>query len=1412
MTNSFRARSTLKVGDRSYEIWSLAALPQDKVARLPYSLKVLLENLLRFEDGVSVTRPDIEALLEWDPAATPAHEIAFTPARVILQDFTGVPCIVDLAAMRDAIVRLGGDAERVNPLNPAELVIDHSVQVDEYGSAGALAANTAIEFSRNRERYAFLRWGQTAFRNFSVVPPNTGIVHQVNLEYLARVIFDAETAGARRAYPDTLVGTDSHTTMINGLGVLGWGVGGIEAEAAMLGQPVTMLIPQVIGFRLEGRLQPGATATDLVLTVTETLRKKGVVDKFVEFFGDGLANLPLADRATIANMAPEYGSTCGIFPIDAETIRYLELSGRPRERIDLVNSYSRAQGLWRNPGASPARYTDELELDLGKVEPSLAGPKRPQDRVPLKSAKKVYEASAKKAAEERAARKGPNGIASATLNGQSVELKDGAVLIAAITSCTNTSNPSVMLGAGLLARKARERGLKAKPWVKTSLAPGSRVVTDYFRKAGVLEDLAAVGFDLVGYGCTTCIAAGTPVLLADGTARRIERFPAQGGVRLFGPTPDLRLGTALQREMMVQGERECVSVVLQDGRTLVCTPDHRLLCSDGRWVRADALVRGRDRVVMGLEAPLDEPRPDEAGYELVAGRLRFNLTDEHERARTLAFARLVGHLISDGSISVLGQGRMNLGQALDREAALNDIELLTGKRPAANRYDERKWSIALPMELTAAISALPGVRVGQRIHQAPALPDFVLQPGCPVAVVREFLGGLFGADGHGPGLARQGPDENDAVLRPPAYSQSAKPEHVPQLQAVMRQIIDLLVRCGVKARGARVYSYPTRHSASSYAAASDGVERVEVRMTLPDGLSFIECVGFRYCVDKSLRSTAAAVYWRTLDTINRQRLWMADRLEALHENYDFSFQQLRRMAGADLEMRETAVFPHYALLEGHDRFDRLPTPEGQRFKPLHRNSCNFPSPVELMRQIGARDWFARLEPRGTGDTSKRYCVDKDSLTLPTLSLGVTEVREAGSRRVFDLSVEELHAFVAGTFCAHNCIGNSGPLKPEISAAVKQGDLTACSVLSGNRNFEGRVHPEVRMNFLASPPLVVAYALAGSLDVDLTTEPLGTDREGKPVRLADIWPTDGEVQELLKRSIDSQMFRTSYASVFQGDENWAGIQVPAGKSYSWDEKSTYVKHPPYFEGMTMTPPPLADVRGARVLALLGDSVTTDHISPAGNISRSSPAARYLIEQGVQPKDFNSYGARRGNHEVMMRGTFANIRLRNLLVPGVEGGVSAHLPDGEQGSIYDVAMRYQREGTPLVVIAGREYGTGSSRDWAAKGTMLLGVKAVIAESFERIHRSNLIGMGVAPLQFQPGETAASLGLTGREVFDIAGLSRGDAREVSVTATPPEGKPKQFTARLRIDTPKEREYYRHGGILQFVLRQLAAGAAGG
>jgi aconitate hydratase len=892
MIDSFKARSMLQTGLSSYEIMSLAALPQDKVARLPYSLKILLENLLRFEDGVNVRKSDIEALLAWNPSAVPSHEIAFTPARVILQDFTGVPCIVDLAAMREAIVKLGGNPERVNPLAPAELVIDHSVQVDEYGTAQALAANNRIEFARNIERYGFLRWGQMAFRNFKVVPPNTGIVHQVNLEHLGRVVFHDEKDGVRHAYPDTLVGTDSHTTMINGLGVLGWGVGGIEAEAAMLGQPVTMLIPQVIGVKLTGSLDPGATATDLVLTVTEMLRKKGVVDKFVEFFGDGLANLPLADRATIANMSPEFGSTCAIFPIDAETLRYLELTGRTAEQIELVAAYAKAQGLWRDNGQRPADYTAVVELDLASVEPSLAGPRRPQDRVPLRAAKAVYRAAQRKMAEERA-QKNPQakGHAAATITGTPVEVKDGAVLIAAITSCTNTSNPAVLIAAGLLARNARRRGLATQPWVKTSLSPGSRVVTDYLNKAGLTADLEALGFYTVGYGCQTCI------------------------------------------------------------------------------------------------------------------------------------------------------------------------------------------------------------------------------------------------------------------------------------------------------------------------------------------------------------------------------------------------------------------------------------------------------------------------------------------------------------------------------------GNSGPLKAEISDAVKVGDVIACAVLSGNRNFEGRVHPEVKMNFLASPPMVVAYALAGTLDIDLHTEPLGSGGDGRPVYLRDIWPGPKEIQEVIVKSVTSAMFKKSYSSVFAGDELWNAIAVPQGKVYPWDTASTYVKNPPYFDGITMTAPAINDIRGARVLAILGDSVTTDHISPAGNIARSSPAASYLIGQGVKVADFNSYGARRGNHEVMMRGTFANIRLRNLLVPGVEGGITVHLPSGEQTSIYDAAMRYQLEHTPLIVLAGREYGTGSSRDWAAKGTMLLGVKAVIAESFERIHRSNLIGMGVLPLQFPAGQNAQSLELTGHEVFGITGLNGGEARTVDVTATAARGNPIRFEARVRIDTPKEREYFRHGGILQYVLRQLAA-----
>jgi aconitase A/intein/homing endonuclease len=1380
MTDSFKARTTLTVGEHRYEILSLSALEAHKVDRLPFSLKILLENLLRFEDGVNVTRKDIDALLQWDPKGLPDHEIAFTPARVIMQDFTGVPCIVDLAAMREAIVRLGGDAERVNPLAPAELVIDHSVQVDEYGAANSLEHNNEIEFQRNGERYSFLRWGQTAFSNFKVVPPNTGIVHQVNIERLARVVFSDEASGKKVAYPDTLVGTDSHTTMVNSLGVLGWGVGGIEAEAAMLGQPVTMLIPQVIGFKLTGSLPAGTTATDLVLTVTEMLRKKGVVDKFVEFFGDGLHGLPLADRATIANMSPEFGSTCAIFPIDEETIRYLKLTGRSAEQTALVEAYAKAQGLWRVNGAPAADYTSVVELDLSTVEPSLAGPKRPQDRVPLRSAKSVYRTSVAKMAEERA-QKNPKatGSASATVAGQTFEVKDGAVLIAAITSCTNTSNPAVLVAAGLLARNAAARGISTKPWVKTSLAPGSRVVTDYLKKAGLLKELESLGFYTVGYGCTTCLAEGTPVTLADGTARRIESLPPMGGQRVLAPRTDGKLQMAMQSELMNQGERDCVSIVLEDGRSLTLTPDHRVLCADGRWVRADELALNADRVLIGPEAPLDHPGEDESGYELQAGARIFTLATDDDRRCTLAFARLLGHLLGDGSISHRRQARVNIGQKLDREAVLNDIELLTAKRPKATAYDERKWSIVLPLELTQSVLSLDGVRVGRRIDQPAFLPDFLLKPECPVAVVREFLGGAFGADGHAPTLRRHGRTADQASLIPPMYSQSAKPEFVDSTKQKMQRIIELLSRCGVEVSGAVVREYPTRRSASTYPSAQDGIARREIRLELPDGLSFVERVGYRYSIDKTLRASAAAVYWRTVAT---------------------------KIAAAELAELETPIFAHYSLLEGNDRFSRLPAATARAFRPLHRESCEFPSPAQLFEQLGVSHWFGALRARQPLDHMKRYCLDKESLTLPTLSLRVIDRRAVGRRRVFDIAVPEVQAFLAGNVAVHNCIGNSGPLKPEISEAVRKGDVVACSVLSGNRNFEGRVHPEVKMNFLASPPLVVAYALAGSLDIDITTEPLGLGKDGKPVYLKDVWPSAREVADVVGASVDSAMFTKGYANVFRGDANWNSIKTPAGKIYAWDGKSTYVKNPPYFDGMSMTPAPVNDIKGARVLALLGDSVTTDHISPAGNISKSSPAAKYLVAQGVQPVDFNSYGARRGNHEVMMRGTFANIRLRNLLVPGTEGGVTIYLPGGEQLSIFDASMKYQAARTPLIILAGKEYGTGSSRDWAAKGTMLLGVKAVIAETFERIHRSNLIGMGVLPLQYVGGENAQSLGLTGKETFDIANLNKGAAKFVKVVARADGGKTTEFDVRVRIDTPKELDYYQHGGILQYVLRQLA------
>jgi aconitate hydratase len=882
--NSFGTRETLKVDGREYDIFALDALEKKgvgAVSRLPFSLKVLLENLLRQEDGRFVKPAEIEALAAWKPGTSVRTEIAFMPARVLLQDFTGVPAVADLAAMRDAMAKLGGDATKINPLLPAELVIDHSVQVDKFNSGMAFAFNAELEFQRNVERYGFLRWGQRAFSNFQVVPPDTGICHQVNLEYLARVVFDLEENGRTLAYPDSLVGTDSHTTMVNGLGVFGWGVGGIEAEAAMLGQPLSMLIPEVVGFKLHGRLAPGSTATDLVLIVTEMLRKLGVVNKFVEFYGTGLSSLSLPDRATIANMAPEYGATMGFFPVDEETLAYLRFTGRDAQRIRLVEDYAKRQGIFRTDATPDPAYSQTIELDLASVEAAIAGPKRPQDRVLLRNAKAAFATAMEGVAPKRA---------DVQNNGDYFELSNGSIVIAAITSCTNTSNPSLMLGAGLLAKKAIEHGLHRKPWVKTSLAPGSKVVTDYLDAAGLTPYLDQLGFQLVGFGCTTCI------------------------------------------------------------------------------------------------------------------------------------------------------------------------------------------------------------------------------------------------------------------------------------------------------------------------------------------------------------------------------------------------------------------------------------------------------------------------------------------------------------------------------------GNSGPLPEPIGEAIKETGLVAVSVLSGNRNFEGRIHPLVRANYLASPLLVVAYALAGRMDVDIASDAIGDDREGKPVYLRDIWPSPAEIEQTVRAAVKTQMYSKEYGEVFHGDDRWRSLPVPEGNLYDWNAESTYIARPPFFDGMPKAPAPPAEIRNARVLAVLGNSVTTDHISPAGSIQPDGPAGRYLISRGVRPVDFNSYGARRGNHEVMVRGTFANIRLRNQLAPGTEGGVTVHLPDGEAMSIYDAAMRYEKEGVPLIVIAGKEYGAGSSRDWAAKGPLLLGVRAVIAESYERIHRSNLVGMGVLPLEFEPGQTPASLGLTGQESYSIEGIGALSPRKkLTVHARDDSGKTITFQTIARADTPEEVSYYQHGGILRYVLRQM-------
>ncbi|HKR01932.1 MAG TPA: aconitate hydratase AcnA [Pyrinomonadaceae bacterium] len=1452
------------------QFYSLPQLEKEgvgPVSRLPVSIRIVLESVLRNFDGKKIREQDVRTLANWKANAERTEEIPFIVARVLLQDFTGVPLLVDLAAMRSAVERMGKETGIIEPLVPVDLVIDHSVQVDFSSMGDAFQKNMEMEFRRNNSRYQFLKWGMQAFDGFRVVPPGIGIVHQVNLEYLARGVWERDGI----YYPDTLVGTDSHTTMINGLGIVAWGVGGIEAEAGMLGQPVYFLTPDVVGVHMSGSLKEGVTATDLVLRVTEMLRQAKVVGKFVEFHGEGAASLPATDRATIANMAPEYGATMGFFPVDEETCKYLRATGREEEQVEAVKNYFQAQGLFGIPRQNECDYSTVLELNLSEINPSVAGPKRPQDRIELpdlkdkfvnlfqnpvtengygkskKDLQKRYNVSVgRNAFRQSAALVGGGGQETETvpevvdihtsqidtsplteiemMNNRPTpdrvgeippgefperfdDLGHGDVVIAAITSCTNTSNPSVMLAAGLLAKKAVERGLVVDPSVKTSLAPGSRVVTEYLEKTGLQPYLNQLGFNLVGYGCTTCLAAGTPVLLANGTSQRIEEMP--GGAMVFGPTSDGRLGMALQTEQMFQGVRDCVSLVLQDGRTLVCTPDHKILCADGRWVRADELELGRDRVVVGLDAPLDEPGEDEAGYVLLAGDMQFTLDKPDERPRALAFARLLGHLLSDGSISAVGQGRMNVGQALDREAVLNDIELVTGKRPAAARYDERKWTVVLPRELTAAISALPGVRVGRRINQPAALPAFVLDESCPIALIREFLGGLFGADGWAPVLHRLSTREKNAVLEPPAFSQSAKPEHVSQLREMMGNLIHLLDRCGVKTDGAKVYEYPTRHAASSYPASVDGAPRVEVRLNLPDGLSFVECVGFRYCVDKALRASAAAVYWRTVDKINEQRLWMSERLEARHaEDSALSFVRARASVAAELVQCETAVFPHYSLLEGHDRFNRLPQPGARKFQPLHRESCGFPSPVELFRQIGAREWFAPLSARAEMDTSRRYCAEKESLTLPTLALQVLDRRQAGKRAVFDLSVNDLHAFIAGTVAVHNCIGNSGPLDPRIEDVITKNDLIAASVLSGNRNFEARVHQSVKVNFLMSPPLVVAFALAGRVNVDLSSEPVGKDRNGSDVYLRDIWPNLSEISEMMSAAMDPETYRRLYSDFAEQNPLWNEIPSSAGDVYEWDQHSTYIQEPPYFEKFGMQAGVFCDIRNARPLAIFGDSVTTDHISPAGAIKPNSPAGKYLQLRGVNVEDFNSYGSRRGNHQVMVRGTFANVRIKNLMAPGTEGGVTILQPIGEQMSIYDASVHYQAAGIPLIVFAGQEYGTGSSRDWAAKGTRLLGVHAVVAQSFERIHRSNLVGMGVLPLQFKEGTNAASLKLDGTEVFDLTGLETGAVRpqqEVTLAIRRSNGETEEVPLTLRIDTPIEVDYYQHGGILPYVLRQL-------
>ena len=1404
---------------KKVQYYSLPALQKKlgtgvNISRLPISIRILLESLLRNKDGITIDDDDIVALAEWNPKNPADKEIPFKVGRVLMQDLTGVPALVDLAAMRDAISSLKLDPDLIEPEVPVDLVIDHSVQVDAFRTSDAFAINERMEITRNRERYIFLKWAQQAFNKLKLVPPDTGIVHQVNLEFLASVVMQKQQGdNSILAYPDTLVGTDSHTPMVNGLGVLGWGVGGIEAEAALLGQPVTFLTPEVVGIHLKGSLPEGITATDAVLTIAQKLREVGVVDKFIEFFGEGVKNLTVSERATISNMTPEFGATASLFPIDEETLRYLKITGRRDQQVELVRKYLEAQGMFGVPGAGAIDYSLIVEIDLSKIEPSVSGPSLPHDRVGLGDVASHFIAASPDM-------KGRTLLKSSTLTLENKEetLKDGDVVIAAITSCTNTSNPLVMIAAGLLAKKAVERGLSVRSTVKTSLAPGSMVVTEYLRATGLLPYLEALGFSVVGYGCTTCIAQGTPVLLADGTTRAIERISSAGTTLLFGPDSNGRLGIARQSELIKQGIQDCVKLVLQDGRSLICTPDHKILCSDGRWIRADKLVLGKDRVIVGLEGPLDKPGDDESGYVLHVGNLTLKMDTQVNRARTLAFSRLLGHLLSDGSISVFGQGRMNVGQAVDREMLLNDIELLTGLRPAAKRYDERKWSIVLPMRLTRAIVKLPGVRVGRRIGQVPNLPAFVGENNCPVAVVREFLGGLFGADGHAPVLHRWGKREVDATLEPPAYSKSAIPEHVDLLKKVMQDIIRLLARCGVETKGAQVYEYSTRRAVSSYAKPLDGVARIEVRLSLPDGLSFIEHVGFRYCVDKAMRSSAAAVYWRLVNSIHVQRLWMAARLAELHENQPtLSFSKARQIVATAMldcnnekDSLPPVVSPHYALLEGYDSFSRLPKGSDRKFQPLHRESCDFPSPVELFEELDVRQWFAPLRTWADKSRTQRYCVEKEATTLPTFSLQVVDRRPAGKRLVYDLAVRDLHAFIAGSLAVHNCIGNSGPLSEPVGSAIKKDGLTVAAVLSGNRNFEARIHQDVRANFLMSPPLVIAYALSGTVLKDLTRDSLGEDKEGNPVYLKDIWPSNREVHEYATQ-ISTQMFHSRYAQVYTQNSEWTKLGAPSGISYNWDAQSTYIQRPPYFDDYSIRHSPSAsktvnDVTKARALLILGDYVTTDHISPAGAISPKSAAAKYLISKGVKEEDFNTYGSRRGNHHVMMRGTFANPRIKNEMVLGVEGSFTKHYPDGELLSVYDASQKYIQEKVPLVVIVGKGFGTGSSRDWAAKGQKLLGVKAVIAKSYERIHRSNLVGMGVLPLQFPEGVDAKTLGLDGSESFDLIGLNDGikPSGQVKLIITRENGERIETPLQVRLDSAIEVEYYLSGSILDYVIQK--------